>query len=34
MNNIDYRKLKEDLLNRVGPSNIMPLIVTVDSAFV
>lgn len=29
---IDYRKLKKDLLKKVGTSGIMPLIVTVDSA--
>ena len=32
MDKIDYRKLKKDLLNKVGTSGIMPLIVTVDSA--
>ena len=32
MNKIDYRKLKKDLLNKVGTSGIMPLIVIVDSA--
>lgn len=29
---IDYRKLKKDLLKKVGTSGIMPLIVSVDSA--
>lgn len=29
---IDYRKLKRDLLKKVGTSGIMPLIVSVDSA--
>jgi hypothetical protein len=29
---IDYKKLKKDLLNKVGASGIMPLIVSVDSA--
>ena len=32
MNNIDYKKLKKDLLKKVGTSGIMPLIMTVDSA--
>ena len=32
MDKIDYRKLKKDLLNKIGASGIMPLIVTVDSA--
>lgn len=32
MDNIDYKKLKKDLLNEVGPSGIMPLIIAVDSA--
>jgi hypothetical protein len=32
MDNIDYKKLKKDLLNKVGPSGIMPLIIAVDSA--
>lgn len=32
MDNIDYKKLKKDLLKKVGPSGIMPLIVYVDSA--
>lgn len=32
MDNIDYKKLKKDLMNKVGPSGIMPLIVAVDSA--
>jgi hypothetical protein len=32
MNNIDYKKLKKDLLNKVGTSGIMPLVVSVDSA--
>ena len=32
MSNIDYKKLKKDLFKKVGPSGIMPLIVTVDSA--
>ena len=29
---IDYKKLKKDLLKKVGPSGIMGLIVSVDSA--
>jgi len=32
MEKIDYKKLKKDLLKKVGTSGIMPLIVTVDSA--
>jgi hypothetical protein len=32
VDNIDYKKLKKDLLNKVGTSGIMPLIVSVDSA--
>lgn len=32
MDNIDYKKLKKDLLRKVGTSGIMALIVTVDSA--
>ncbi len=32
MDKIDYKKLKKDLLNKVGASGIMPLIVSVDSA--
>ncbi|WP_271813656.1 hypothetical protein [Clostridium beijerinckii] len=32
MDNIDYKKLKKDLLNKVGSSGIMPLIISVDSA--
>lgn len=32
MANIDYKKLKKDLLNKVGSSGIMPLIISVDSA--
>lgn len=32
MDKIDYKKLKKDLLKKVGTSGIMPLIVTVDSA--
>lgn len=32
MNQIDYKKLKEALLNKAGPSGIMPLIVAIDSA--
>ena len=32
MDKIDYKKLKKDLLNKIGASGIMPLIVTVDSA--
>ena len=31
MSKIDYKKLKKDLLKKVGTSGIMPLIVTVDS---
>lgn len=31
---IDYKKLKKDLLNKVGSSGIMPLIISVDSASV
>jgi hypothetical protein len=29
---IDYKKLKKDLLKKIGTSGIMPLIVAVDSA--
>lgn len=29
---IDYKRLKKDLLNKLGPSGIMPLIVSLDSA--
>jgi hypothetical protein len=29
---IDYKKLKKDLLNKVGTSGIMPSIIEVDSA--
>jgi hypothetical protein len=32
MNKIDYKKLKRDLLRKVGTSGNMALIVTVDSA--
>jgi hypothetical protein len=32
MNKIDYKKLKKDLLRKVGPSGNMALIVTVESA--
>ena len=32
MNKIDYKKLKKDLLNKVGPSGIMALVVAIDSA--
>ncbi|MEK6266210.1 MAG: hypothetical protein N2B06_15795 [Clostridium sp.] len=32
MNKIDYKKLRKDLLNKVGTSGIMPLVVAVDSA--
>lgn len=32
MDKIYYKKLKKDLLNKVGTSGIMALIVTVDSA--
>jgi len=32
MENIDYKKLKEDLMKRVGPSAIMPLILSIDNA--
>ena len=32
MENIDYKKLKKDLLKRFGPSNIMPLISSIDRA--
>ncbi len=32
VDNIDYKKLKKDLLNKVGSSGIMPLIISVDSA--
>lgn len=32
MDKIDYKKLKIDLLNKVGASVIMPLVVSVDSA--
>lgn len=30
--NLDLKKLKKDLLNKVGPSGMMGLIVSVDSA--
>ena len=30
--NIDYKKLKKDLLSKFGPSNIMPLISKIDRA--
>lgn len=32
MDKIDYKKLKKDILRKVGTSGIMPLIVTIDSA--
>lgn len=32
MSKIDYKKLKKDLLNKVGTSGIMALVVAVDSA--
>jgi serine kinase of HPr protein (carbohydrate metabolism regulator) len=32
VNNMNYKKLKEDLLNKIGTSRIMSLIVTEDSA--
>lgn len=32
MDKIDYRKLRQDLLKKVGTSGIMPLIISVDSA--
>ena len=32
MDKIDYKKLKKDLLKKVGPSGFMPLIVSIDSA--
>ena len=32
MDKIDYKKLKKDLLNKVGTSGIMSLIITVESA--
>jgi len=32
MSKIDYKKLKKDLLKKVGTSGIMALVVTVDSA--
>ncbi|ASW42879.1 MULTISPECIES: hypothetical protein [Eubacteriales] len=32
MQNIDYKRLKEDLLKKVGPSSIMPLIMSIDNA--
>ena len=32
MNNLNYKKLKEDLLKKVGSTRIMSLIVTEDSA--
>ena len=32
MDKIDYKKLKKDLLNKIGPSGIMSLIISVDSA--
>lgn len=32
MSKIDFKKLKKDLLNKVGTSGIMPLIVSIDSA--
>jgi hypothetical protein len=30
--NMDYKKLKKDLLNKVGPSGMMGLIVSIDNA--
>jgi len=32
VSNIDYKKLKKDLMNIAGPSGVMPLIVSIDSA--
>ena len=32
MNKIDYKKLKKDLLNKIGTSGVMPLVVTADSS--
>jgi hypothetical protein len=32
MDKIDFKKLKQDLLNKVGTSGIMPAIIDVDSA--
>lgn len=32
MDNVDYEKLKKDLLDEVGLSGIVPLIIAVDSA--
>jgi hypothetical protein len=32
MDRFDYKKLKKDLLNKVGPSGIMAAIIEVDSA--
>jgi hypothetical protein len=32
MDRLDYKKLKKDLLNKVGPSGIMAAIIEVDSA--
>ena len=32
VNKLDYKKLKKDLLNKVGPSGIMALVVAVDTA--
>lgn len=32
MANIDFRKLKKDLLKKVGTSGIMPLIISIDTA--
>jgi hypothetical protein len=32
LDKIDYKKLKKDLLNKVGASGIMPLIISIDSA--
>jgi hypothetical protein len=32
MDNIDYKKLRKDLLNKVGTSGIMLLVIVVESA--
>jgi len=32
MENIDYEKLKKDLLKNVGPSGIMPAVIEINSA--
>ncbi len=32
MDKIDFKKLRKDLLSKVGPSGIMPLIISVERA--